>query len=112
DVDVAVRGILEPERGVRRRNQLRRSLDDALENALEPLGGREVAPELEQRLRALRLAPLRLVEARVLERDGGVAGEHLQQAQVVLVELAQAELGDDDRPRDARAVVEGDGEAR
>ncbi len=112
DDDVAARGILEPERGVRRRDQLCRSLDDALEHALEPLGGREVAPELEQRLRALRLAPLRLVEARVLERDRSVAGEHLQQAQVVLVELAQAELGDDDRTGDAGAVVERDGDDR
>ena len=41
-----------------------------------------------------------------------MAGEHLQQAQVVLVELAQAELGDDDRPRDTGAVVERDGDDR
>ena len=93
-------------------DQLRRTLDDAFEHPLETLGRREVAPELEQRLRALGLAPLRLVQACVLERDGGVAGEHLKQAQVVLVELAQAELGDDDRARDPGAVVERDGDDR
>ena len=73
---------------MRRGDQLCRALDDAFEHALEPLRGGEVAPELEQRLRALRLAALGLVEARVLERDGRMAGEHLEQAQVVLVELA------------------------
>ena len=112
DDDVAARGVLEPEGGVRRRDQLSGPLDDALEHALEPLGRGEVAPELEQRLRALRLAALRLVETGVLERDGRMAGEHLEQPQVVLVELAQAELGDDDRPGDAGAVVERDGDDR
>ena len=41
-----------------------------------------------------------------------MAGEHLEQPQVVLVELVEAELGDDDRADDARAVVERDGEDR
>ena len=97
---------------MRRGDQLRGALDDAFEHALEPLRRGEVAPELEQRLRALRLAALRLVEAGVLERDGRMAGEHLEQAQVVLVELVQAELGDDDRPGDAGAVVQRDGDDR
>ena len=87
DDDVAARRVLEPEGGVRRRDQLCSPLDDAFEHALEPLRRGEVAPELEQRLRALGLAALRLVEACVLERDGGMAGEHLEEAQVVLVEL-------------------------
>ena len=60
----------------------------------------------------LRLSPLRLVQARVLERDRGVAGEHLEQAHVVLVELVDAELRDHDDPDHARAVAERDGDER
>ena len=45
--------------------------------------------EREQRLRALGLSPLLLVEPRVLERDRRLAGEHLEQADVVLVELVR-----------------------
>ena len=97
---------------MRRGDQLCRPLDHPFEHALQPLRGGEVAPELEQRLRAFRLAALRLVETGVLEGDGRMAGKHLEEAQVVLVELFQAELGDDDRPRDARAVVQRDGDDR
>ena len=57
--------------------------------------------------RAVRLAPLGLVEARVLERDRRVAGEHLEEPDVVFVELVDAELGDDDDADDARAVLSG-----
>ena len=71
---------------------------------VEALGSRELAAELEQRGRALGLAPRGLVEAGVLERDGGVAGEHLEQADVVLVELVEAELRDHDHADDARPV--------
>ncbi len=60
----------------------------------------------------LRLEPLGLVEAGVLERDRRVAAEDLEQADVVLVELVDAELGDDDGPDDAGAVVERDGDHR
>ena len=72
----------------------RRQPDDALVDLVEARGRRELAPELEQRRRALRLAARRLVEARVLDRDRGVAGEHLEQAHVVLVELVEPELRD------------------
>ena len=80
---------------------------------------RQPAAEVEERVRdlerglgALGLEPLGLVEARVLERDGGVAAEHLEQADVVLVELVDAELGDDDGADHARAVAERDGDHR
>ena len=66
---------------------------------------RELPAELEQRRRALGLAPRRLVEARVLDGDRRVAREHLQQPHVVLVELVQPELGDDDHADDATAVA-------
>src|SRR5262249_27501417 len=67
---------------------------------------RELVRECEQRLRALGLPALLLVEARVLERDRRLAGEHLEQAHVVFVELVDAELRDHDRTGDARAVAE------
>ena len=78
-------------------------------HALRDLGdaGRfgEVAGELEERLRALGLTPLRLVQARVLERDGRVPGHHLEQPEVVGVELVESELRDDDDARHARPVA-------
>ena len=52
------------------------------------------------------LAPLRLVEPRVLERDRSVPAEHLEQPDVVLVELVDAELRDHDDADHARAVAE------
>ena len=73
---------------------------------------RELVGEGEQRLRALGLAALLLVEPRVLERHRRLAGEHLEQAHVVLVELVDAELRDDDRAGDARAVAQRHGRER
>src|SRR5205085_9195689 len=67
--ELAGRGILEPDRGPARAEDRGRELDDAVEDLVEALRARELAPELEQRLRALSLAPLGLVEARGLERD-------------------------------------------
>ena len=67
---------------------------------------RELAPELEQRGRALRLAACRLVQPRVLDRDGRVSGEHLEQADVGLVELVEPELRDDDHADHPGAVAE------
>ena len=90
----------------------RRLGDGAVEHVVEALGARELARELEQGLGTLGFAPLRLVEARVLERNGRVAGEHLEQAQVLFVELVEAELGDDDRADHAHAVVERNGQQR
>ena len=52
------------------------------------LKSRSAFDDLERVLGALRLVALGLVEARVLERDRGVAAEHLEQADVVFVELA------------------------
>ena len=49
-----------------------------------------------------------LVEPRVLERDRGVAGDHLEEAHVVGVERADAELREHDRAGDASAVAERD----
>src|SRR5579862_3298316 len=73
---------------------------------------RELASELEERSRTLRLAPRRLEEARVLDRNGCVAGENLEQPHLVLVELVEAELRDDDHADDLRAVPERDGKER
>ena len=67
---------------------------------------RDLVREGEQRLRALGLAPLLLVETRVLERDRRLAREHLEQAHVVLVELVEAELRDHDRAGHPRAVAQ------
>ena len=106
--ELGVGALLEPERGVRRAEQLRGALDDPLEHPLEALGRGEVTAELEQR-RALRLR--RRAPRRAFSIDAAVSGEHLE-PQVVLVELVEAELGDDDRADDARAVVERDGEDR
>ena len=72
----------------------------------------EVAREREERLRALGLAPLGLVEAGVLERNRRVSRHHLEQSQVVGVELVEAELRDHDHAGDARSVSQRDGEQR
>ena len=94
------------------RHQLLRALDDLLEHVIQAFGGGEVAAELEQRLRALGLAALRLVETGVLDRNGGVARQHLEQPQVVGVELVQAELRDDDHADHAGAVLHRHGDDR
>ena len=90
----------------------RRARRDPLRDVGDAVRLRELARELEERLRALRLAALRLVEPRVLEGDRRVAGQHLEQPQVVGVELVEAELRDDDHAGHARAVLERDGEER
>ena len=95
-----------------RAHQLLRALDDPLEHVLEPFRGGEVAAELEQRLGALGLASLHLVEPGVLDRGRRVAGEHLEQAQVVVVELIETELRDDDHADHAGAVVHRHGDDR
>ena len=81
-------------------------LDRVLADLLDGVRARDDVGEREQRLGALGLAPLLLVEPRVLERDRRLAGEHLEQANVVLVELVQAELRDDDHAGDARPVAQ------
>ena len=108
----AVHRALEPDRRAR-------ALEDARGAGRHPLGdvddaGRlgELAREGEERLRALGLAPLRLVEPRVLEGDGRVPGHDLEEPQVVRVELVEAELRDDDDAGHACAVLERDGEQR
>jgi hypothetical protein len=98
--------VLRPDRRARRAQDRRRTVDDELQRLFERAGTRQLAAELEQRRRALRLAPLRLVEPRVLERDRRLAGQHLEQPRVVLVELVEAELGDDDDPVHVGAVAE------
>ena len=85
---------------------LGRSAHDALGDLGDVLGAGDVASELEQGGRALGLAALGVVQASVLERDGRVAREHLEHAQVVGVELVEPELGDDDDAVDARAELE------
>ena len=60
----------------------------------------------------LGLASLGLVQPCVLERDRGVAGKHLEQPDVVLVELVATELRDHDHADHARAVVERHGQQR
>ena len=78
--EVAGRRVLQQERGARAGEDPQ--ADPATTRwatSAEPLGSGELAPELEQRGRALGLAPLRLVQASVLERDRRVSGEHLEQ---------------------------------
>ena len=78
-------------------------LDDTLNDLFEAVCDRELAAELEQRGRALCLPAGSLVQRRILERNCGVAPEYLQQPHVVLVELVEAELGEDDHADHARA---------
>lgn len=82
----------------------RRAGRDPRRNRLELGAGGELRRELEQRLRALGLATLLLVQPRVHERHGRVACEHLEQAQLVLVELVETEFRDDDHTDDGGAV--------
>ena len=76
------------------------------------LKSRSALRDLERGLGALGLESLGLVQACVLERDRGVAAQHLEQADVVLVELVDAELRDDDGADHAGAVAERDGDHR
>ena len=106
--EVAARHILQPDRDPWRAEGMRGEVDDAVEDVVHALHGRNLAAEVEERvgdperfLGELRLLALGLVEARVLERDRGVAGEHLEEPDVVFVELAHAELGDHDCAADA-----------
>ena len=104
DPDLFSRRFLEPDRCARCTERSRRSLDDAADDLVHAFGGRDLSAELQQCRRALRLATSSFVEAGVLEGNRGVAGEHFQEANVVLVELVQAELRDHDDADDARSV--------
>ena len=92
-----VSGLDEDRRGAR---------DDSLGDLRDLLGPRDLAPELEEGVRALGLAPLGGVQARVLERDRCVPCEDLEHAKVVGVELVEAELRDHDDPVHARPELE------
>ena len=92
-------------RRARRSERACRELDDAVDDRRPYPPRRELAAELQQRGRATRPRVARPRRGRVLERDGGMTGEHLEQADVVLVELVETELGDDDHADDARAVT-------
>src|SRR5438067_4112330 len=98
--------VLDPDRRAGRVDQGSGRVDDALEDVIEARSRRELASELEQLRCALGLAPGRLVQARVLDRDGRVTREHLEQPYVVLIELIQTELRDHDDADDPRAVAE------
>src|SRR5262249_8085489 len=91
--DLSADSVLPPQRRARRRECRCGQLHDPVDDSVHSVGARKLAAELEQCRRALGLAALSLVEARVLERDRGVACEHLQQTDIVLVELVQTELG-------------------
>ena len=94
-----------PRRRCAAAEDLRRELRHPPRDVVEIDERRELPAELEQGRRALGLAPRRLVEARVLDRDGRMAGEHLEQPHVVLVELVQPELRDDDDADDPGPVA-------
>ena len=96
----------EPERALGNVENPHRSLDDALGYRVELGAGRELARELEQRLRPVCLAPLGFVEACVREGNRGVPGEHLEKAEVVAVELVDPELRQHEHADDVRAVPE------
>ena len=81
--ELARAGVGQPHGGPVAVEDARRATCHPAEHLVE-LGHRgELARQLEQRLRALRLTALRLVELGVHERDGRVAGEHLEQPDVV-----------------------------
>ena len=105
-------GVEQPDRRARAPEDRHGAGRDPLGDVHEALGLREVAREREERFRALRLAALGLVQPRVLERDGDVPGHHLEQAEIVAVELVQAELRDHDDARHALAELDRDGEER
>jgi hypothetical protein len=96
----------EPQRRLPRPEQRGALVDRQRADLVEGLRVGEAAGEGEQRLRAFGLPALLLVETRVFERDRRLAGEHLEQPDIVLVELIGAELRDDDRAGDARAVAQ------
>ena len=104
--------ILEPERALLDLHQAGDGPHGLVADLLDRARLRDGVGELEPGLRVVGLAAERLVEARVLERDRGVAGEHLEQPQVVLVELADPELRERDRADHALAVAQRHGGER
>ena len=110
--EVAPVCVLQPERRLGRPEDARRSCDDAVERRPEARPpARAPGRTRAGRGRSLPRAA-RLVETRVLERDRRVPGEHLDQADVVLVELVDSELRDHDHADHARADAERDGDDR
>ena len=97
-------GVTEPERCAFGLEQQHRGLDHVLADVFDRVRPGDHVCEGKQRLGALCLAPLLLVETCVLESDGRLAGEHLEQANVILVELVEAELRDHDHTGHPRAV--------
>ncbi len=75
-------------------------------DVLERLRVLQICREREQRFRAFGLSALLLVEPRIFERNRRLAREHLEQSDVVIVELVDPELRDHDRAGDPRPVPE------
>ena len=103
-------GKRQPERRAPHFEDACRTLRDAHGDAVDLRAGRELARQLEQRLGALRLPALGLVELGVDERDRRVPGQHLEEAEVVRVELVEAELREHQDPDDVGAVSQRHGE--
>ena len=99
-------GVLEPHRALLDPHQARNGAGGLGADRVDGAGLGDGIRELEPGLRVVGLPAERVVEARVLERDRRMAGEHLEQPQVVLVELADAELRERDRADHALAVPE------
>jgi hypothetical protein len=97
---------LEPDRRARALEDARCTAGHPVGDVDDPGGLGEVAGELEECLRGLGFAPLHVVEPGVLERDRRVTGHHLEQSEVVRVELVEAELRDDDDAGHPVAVLE------
>ena len=118
ETEILAGALLEPERRPWAMEQARGQLDRALETSFSDSAAASLrlksssALAISRVLGPMRLETLCLVEPRVLDRDGGVPAEHLEEAHVVLVELAHAELGDHDCADHARAVAERDGDHR
>ena len=110
--DVSGAGVVDPERRALGLEERARRRGGQPADLVERRRLGELIREGEQRLRTLGLTALLLVEARVLECHRSLAGEHLEQAHVVLVELVGAELRDHDRAGDARAVAQRHGRKR
>ena len=102
--------VLEPQRALVGLEQARDRRDGGVHDRLQRSGGRELVGELEPCLRVLGLPVQALVQPRVLERRGRVAGQHLEQPHVVLVEPADTELRQEDDAVDTRPVAERHGD--
>ena len=102
----------EPRRNADAVEEIRRRGDEGFEHLVDVVGLGQPFRHPKQGVGGLRGLPLLLEQAGVLHGHRHVGRERFQHAEVVRVELRQAELRDTDRPHGALSELQWDGEDR